>query len=155
MKKVVLLCMVSVLLVFTACSAKLGKGDAQCKETANDFFHAVFAVSEDDVSDFLEMSSEEDLQQWMSDKYGDYLTENGLENAMRNRIVSLGIELKREDKDFESPKITIEKRKDSGDENWYNYEVSLQTGDEEVGYSGSMLFVQQDDEWLIDKMTRN
>ena len=155
MKKVVLLCMVSVLLVFTACSAKSGKGDAQCKETANDFFQAVFDVSEDDVSDFVEMSSEEDLQQWMSDKYGDYLTENGLENAMRNRIVSLGIELKREDKDFESPKITIEKRKDSGDENWYNYEVSLQSGDEEVGYSGSMLFVQQDDEWLIDKMTRN
>lgn len=154
MKKIVLV-ILPLLLIFTACSAKSDKGDAQCKETANDFLQAVFDVSEDDVSDFLELSSEEDLQQWMSDKYGDYLTENGLENVMRNRIVSLGIELKRQDKDFESPKVTIEKRKDSGDENWYDYEISLQAGDEEVGYSGSMLFVQQDDEWRIDKMTRN
>lgn len=151
MKKTILLCMVSVLLIFTACSAKSGNG----QETAEKFLQAVFDVSEDDVTEFMSVETEEDLNNWVSDRYGEYLTDDGMVSAMQNRMVAAGIEMKNMGKEYKDPKITVEKRKNAGDENWMNYQVSFSSEDLELTYSGSMLLVQQDKKWKIEKIMRN
>lgn len=151
MKKKILLCMVSVLLIFTACSAKSGNGQA----TAENFLQAVFDVSEDDVTEFMSVETEEDLNNWVSDRYGEYLTDDGMVNAMQNRMVAAGIEMKNMGKEYKDPEIKVEKRKNAGDENWMNYQVSFSSEDLELTYSGSMLLVQQDKKWKIEKIMRN
>ena len=134
MKKKILLCMVSVLLIFTACSVKSGNG----QETAE-----------------MSVETEEDLNNWVSDRYGEYLTDDGMVNAMQNRMVAAGIEMKNMDKEYKDPEIKVEKRKNAGDENWMNYQVSFSSEDLELTYSGSMLLVQQDKKWKIEKIVRN
>lgn len=154
MKKVFMICMVLVLFVCTACSAKTSTKDTDRSKIAEAFLQTVFDVSEDDVSGFLELSSEEDMQAWMSDKYGAYMTADGLNSGMQNRILSMGIELLREGKSYEEPQITIDKKENAGEEEWYDYKVTVSAGDEEIIYSGSMLLVQEEGKWKIDQIAR-
>ena len=148
---------VCLLVVLVVCGKAGTSVEDEKQRVANDLFTVVFSEDLELAESFLQIGdSEESLKQWESDYFGAYLTEEGLDSATRSRILSEGINLGRSSISIESYDFSMINRNQS-DDNWYDYVVTLKTSespDGEMRFLGSVHFVEQNNKWLIDDVTR-
>ena len=88
------------------------------------------------------------LAKWQ-EKYSPYFTEHGYETAVRNRVLVYGAKMRQ--KGYEVKEIFVEE-KTSGEERWYQYNVTV--GDEwtEMIYQGNIFF-SETEEGMIESIT--
>ncbi len=94
------------------------------------------------------------MEDWLYEKYGNYFTSNGWDMAIKNRSISLGINQYRQtDSEPQEIKVQVTKRKDM--ENWYSCQIELVYQNEKtVNYYLTLQCVKQDNDWLIEYITR-
>ena len=73
---------------------------------------------------------------------------------MQGRILSQGIALQGAGTTMETPGITIDKRENAGDSQWYDYTVTIETSDGTQEYTGSLLLKSRIVKWLVDDITK-
>lgn len=111
----------------------------------------MFTVSQEDADTFSRLEDEAALKEWMSKRYQAYMTEDGIDAGMQNRLLSQGVALQMQGNAVELSDISVTERdSESEDSDWYNYEVTLQTGDKEASFLGSMHLTKQDGVWLVN-----
>lgn len=123
-------------------------------KTAEHLLTTIFSSDEEMADSFGQISGQEDLDAWAQKYFGDDMTEDGLQAAMQGRILSQGIALQEPGTTMETPEITIEKRENAGDSEWYDYTVTIQTSDGEQEFTGSLLLKEADGKWLVDDITK-
>lgn len=124
-------------------------------KTAEHLLTTIFSSDEEMADSFGQISGQEDLDAWTQKYFGDDMTEDGLQAAMQGRILSQGIALQEAGTNMKTPDITIEKRENAGDSEWYDYTVTIQTSDGEQEFTGSLLLKETDGKWLVDNITKN
>lgn len=122
-------------------------------KTAEHLLTTIFSADETMVDSFHQISGQEDLDVWAQKYFGDDMTEDGMQTAMQGRILSQGIALQENGTTMETPKIAIEKRKNAGDSEWYDYTVVIQTSDGAQEFTGSLLLKETDGKWLVHDIT--
>lgn len=131
----------------------LSGGTEDKTKTAEHLLTTIFSAEEAMVDSFHQISDQEDLDAWAQKYYGDDMTEDGLHAAMQGRILSQGIVRQEDGTTMETPKITIEKRENAGDSEWYDYTVIIQTSDGAQEFTGSLLLKETDGKWLVHDIT--
>ena len=124
-------------------------------KTAEHLLTTIFSSDEEMADSFGQISGQEDLDAWTQKYFGDDMTEDGLQAAMQGRILSQGIALQEAGTNMKTPDITIEKRENAGDSEWYDYTVTIQTSGGEQEFTGSLLLKETDGKWLVDNITKN
>ena len=97
----------------------------------------------------------EQQKQWIESNYAPYMTKAGLDRAMQNRVLLIGInEFRLTQQEVEIEDVIVEKRSGNETENWYNYKV-IRTGQENVEKEivGSFEIMQEDGKWLVNQIT--
>lgn len=123
-------------------------------KTAEHLLTTIFSTDEEMADSFGQISGQEDLDAWAQKYFGDDMTEDGLQAAMQGRILSQGIALQEAGTTAETPEITIDKRENAGDSEWYDYTVTIETSDGTQEYTGSLLLKEADGKWLVDDITK-
>lgn len=121
---------------------------------ARDLFEKMFTNTEEQAMQVNSFSDEMLFLQWIDVKYGKYFTEEGWNEALNDRIITLGVsQFQRTNLEPEEVDIQIDKKK--GMEDWYIASVELQYATE-TRDSFDIMFrlVRVDDKWLIDSITR-
>lgn len=119
----------------------------------NNLFYQIFAEAENDYKE-ISVTNSESMEDWLYEKYGNYFTSNGWDMAIKNRSISLGINQYRQtDSEPQEIKVQVTKRKDM--ENWYSCQIELVYQNEKtVNYYLTLQCVKQDNDWLIEYITR-
>ena len=146
-----LLCLVIGLL---GCGKATGVSEADKTKNAENLLETVFSADEDMEEGFQQISGQDDLDAWADQYFGTYMTDDGLKSAMQSRFLSEGVTLELTGVTAEKPEVTVEKRENAGDSEWYDYTVALQTSDGQKEYRGSLLLTEKDGQWLVDDVAK-
>lgn len=153
---VICCCLISIIFILSMALYQNNSQNQQSQiEQPEQLFMKIFSDTKSQYNDFSKLDADHQ-QIWLQDRYQEYMTEDGFNDAMQNRILLLGvIQFGQKQEEMEIHDISIQKRSGKDSRNWYNYKVTTtKQGKTNMEYIGSFELTEKDGKWLVNAITR-
>ncbi len=122
---------------------------------AHNLLEKIYTNTKIQSQSFDKITTEEELLKWCQDEYGIYLTEEGLDTAIKNRVITRGInEYKSSGKEFKVNQIDINERSGDSTGTWYNFTIELlDENNATKKINGTLEMAKKQNEWFVNSIT--